>query len=114
MVSLFIDPETKQINASKKTGADAVEIHTGSYANTRTEKKRRLELNKIKKAAHCAHKKGLIVNAGHGLNYQNTKDIIKIGLINEVNIGHSIISYAVFVGLAKAVKEMKKIIRKYD
>lgn len=107
-VSLFIDPEKKQIDAAQKTGADAIEIHTGRYANAKDEKTRKRELAQIAAAAEYAHKKGLVVNAGHGLNYINVADIVKIKSIKELNIGHSIISRAVFVGLPQAVREMKE------
>jgi pyridoxine 5-phosphate synthase len=111
IVSLFIDPELKQIDASCKTGADAIEIHTGRYANAKTKEKQNFELKKISKAATYAHKKNLVVNAGHGLNYKNLKNILKIDFIEELNIGHSIVSRAVFVGLPRAVREMKQIIK---
>ncbi len=108
LTSLFINPQLKQIDASKKAGADAIEIHTGQYANATDPKRQKLELEKISKAATYAHHKGLIVNAGHGLNYENVIDILKIDFIEELNIGHSIISRAVFVGLPQAVREMKQ------
>lgn len=109
VVSLFIDPEKKQIDAAQKTGADTIEIHTGRYANAKDERTRKQELAHIADAAAYAHKKGLAVNAGHGLNYSNVVDIVKIDLIEELNIGHSIISRAVFVGLPQAVREMKEV-----
>lgn len=105
-VSLFIDPDKKQIDAAKKCGADSVEIHTGAYANA-AGGKRKKELEKIRKAAEYAHSLGLTVNAGHGLNYGNVDDIVKIPEIETLNIGHSIIAKAVFDGLEKAVREMK-------
>ena len=108
LTSLFINPQLKQIDASKKAGADAIEIHTAQYANAPDPKRQKLELEKISKAATYAHRKGLIVNAGHGLNYENVIDILKIDFIEELNIGHSIISRAVFVGLPQAVREMKQ------
>jgi len=109
LTSLFIDPQLKQIDASKKAGADAIEIHTGQYANALGQRRQKLEVEKISKAATYAHRKGLIVNAGHGLNYENVIDILKIDFIEELNIGHSIISRAIFVGISQAIREMKQI-----
>lgn len=109
-VSLFIDPDMKQIKYAKKTLAEYIEIHTGSYANACIKEKRKRELEKIIKSSEYAQKLGLIVNAGHGLNYINTKPIARIKGINELNIGHSIISKAVFKGLGPAVKMMKSLI----
>lgn len=109
-VSLFIEPDNKQIDAAKKMGAEYIEIHTGLYANT-TGQKQLDELERIKNATLYAHNLGLIVNAGHGLNYENTKAVAEIPFMNEFNIGHSIISRALFRGLYDAVCEMKNIIR---
>lgn len=109
-VSLFIEPDNKQIDAAKKMGAEYIEIHTGLYANT-TGQKQLDELERIKNATLYAHNLGLIVNAGHGLNYENTKAVAEIPFMNEFNIGHSIISRALFSGLYDAVCEMKNIIR---
>lgn len=108
-VSLFIEPEEVQIDAASRMGADFIEIHTGLYANLSGDGMRK-ELEKIIEAAAFARNKGLKVNAGHGLNYENTPDIAAIAGIYELNIGHSIISRAVFTGLARAVEDMKKII----
>lgn len=110
-VSLFIEPDKVQIDAAKKMGAEYIEIHTGLYANTEG-KAHIKELNRIKEAAVYAHSIGLIVNAGHGLNYTNTQSIVEIPYMHEFNIGHSIISRAVFTGLETAVKDMIKIIKK--
>lgn len=110
-VSLFIDPLIEQIQASRKTGAATIELHTGSYALAKTRKQRAAELKKIKEAAHYAHGLGLVVNAGHGLNYSNARAVAQIPSISELNIGHSIVSRAVVVGLKRAVQEMLKIIR---
>ncbi len=109
-VSLFVDPVEKQIGASKKAGADWVEIHTGTYANARSEKDRERELIKIAEAAKLAASLGLRVGAGHGLNYVNVKRITTIPEVEELNIGHSIISRAALVGLDRAVREMKELI----
>jgi len=110
LVSLFIDPDKKQIKAAKDTGAEFIEIHTGEYANSKTEKDREENLLKIKEAAAFAHSIGLGVNAGHGLDYKNVIPICKIKNIRELNIGYSIICSAVIVGLEKAVREMREII----
>lgn len=111
IVSLFIDPDPKQIKAARQIEADAVEIHTGEYANSKDTRCERERLKEIKEAVLLATKYGLTVHAGHGLNYYNVKKIAHIPQIEELNIGHSIISRAVFVGLGKAVKEMKKLIK---
>lgn len=105
-VSLFIEPKKDQILASKKVGATFIEIHTGAYANARTEEARKRELEKIAKMAKYAREIGLRVNAGHGLNYRNVTPVASIPEIEDLNIGHSIISYSVFVGIERAVREM--------
>ncbi len=110
-VSLFIEPDFLQIDVAKKMGAEYIEIHTGRYANT-SNQEQALELERIKKAAEYAHSLGLIINAGHGLNYTNTQAVAELPYMHEFNIGHSIISRAVFTGLSDAVKEMKNIIRR--
>jgi len=113
LVSLFIEPDKKQITAAKKTGTDYIELHTGAFANARTRKARQKQLNRLVQAAAFAKDLRLGVNAGHGLTYLNTKFLIeRIPDIEELNIGHSIVSRAVFVGLGKAVAEMKAIINK--
>ncbi len=109
-VSLFIDPDDKQISAAKKSGADWVEIHTGAYANANTEKDREREFVKITEAAKLAGSLGLRVGAGHGLNYVNVRKIARVPEVEELNIGHSIISRAALVGLERAVREMKALI----
>lgn len=110
-VSLFIDPDIEQIGASLDAGAGIIELHTGNYANAKTPLQKKNELKRIKKATDYALKKGFVVNAGHGLNYENVKPIVRIEGMNELNIGHSIVSYAVFVGIFEAVGEMKKLIK---
>ncbi|MDP8213283.1 MAG: pyridoxine 5'-phosphate synthase [Candidatus Zapsychrus exili] len=110
-VSLFIDPVKSQIKKARETGAESIEIHTGSYDLAKTEKSRNSHLRKIKDITKYAVGLGFIVNAGHGLKYHNTKAIAKIPGMNELNIGHSIIARAVFVGLKQAVKEMASIIK---
>lgn len=108
-VSLFIDPDIKQIEAALRCEAPTIEIHTGQFADAKTSKERDEELQRIIKAAEFAHQAGLIVNAGHGLNYQNVQDIARIPQMNELNIGHGIIARALFMGLENAVIEMKKL-----
>ena len=106
IVSLFVDPDENQIAASKKAGAEWVEIHTGAYANARTEQDRDREFVKIAESAQLAASLGLRVGAGHGLNYLNVRRIAQIPEVAELNIGHSIISRAALVGLDRAVREM--------
>lgn len=107
-VSLFIDPEPKQIEAAAGTGCEYVEIHTGRYANAKTAKAAKRELSKIRRSVSLAGKSGLKVNAGHGLTLNNVKAVAAIGGIEEFNIGFSIIADAVFRGLAGSVKAMKR------
>ncbi|MFQ5580465.1 MAG: pyridoxine 5'-phosphate synthase, partial [Nitrospiria bacterium] len=110
IVSLFIDPEPKQIKEAHKVSADRVEIHTGPYANHRGNA-RKAELHHIMVAAKLASKLGMGVNAGHGLDYTNVAAVAQIPEIEELNIGHSIISRAVLVGMTSAVREMKSLIK---
>ncbi|HXG01770.1 MAG TPA: pyridoxine 5'-phosphate synthase [Bacteroidota bacterium] len=105
-VSLFVDPVAEQIEASQQVGADMIEIHTGEYANARNEREAQKCLENIRAAARLGRELGLGVNAGHGLNYRNIRPIAAIEEIQEVSIGHAIISHAVFVGLERAVREM--------
>jgi len=113
IVSLFIDPELEQINASQETSAKTIELHTGAYANAwGIVDKFEAEKNRISKAFDFAQSKGICVNAGHGLNYDNILDFKKIANFNELNIGHSIISRALFMGMKNAVSEMKSLILK--
>jgi len=106
VVSLFVDPDPDQVKAANKAGADFVEIHTGAFAEATSEKRQREELQKIENAIKLAAKLGLGVNAGHGLNYNNIKRLVRLGGIEEFNIGHAIISKSVLVGLDRAVREM--------
>lgn len=108
-VSLFIDPEKSQIEASKRAGAGIIELHTGNYAGARGQAGIR-EFDRLKEAVNFGLRLGLTVNAGHGLTYQNAAAVSKIPGVEELNIGHSIISRAVLVGLDKAVREMKELI----
>lgn len=110
-VSLFINPSIDQMNASYKSGASIIELHTGEYANAKSKAARKKELAVLKKATEYALSLGLEVNAGHGLHYENVKDVARIKGMNELNIGHSIISRAVFVGIGQAVKEMLRLVR---
>jgi pyridoxine 5-phosphate synthase len=109
-VSLFIDADEQQIDATVRCGAPVIEIHTGHYADAPTPQAQQEELAKIVKGVEYALKQGLIVNAGHGLHYHNTEAIAAIPGINELNIGHSIIAHAAFVGLKSAVREMRDLI----
>lgn len=109
MVSMFIEPEKAQIEASRETGAGAVEFHTGRYAAFFGENGYAEELERIRKASAFAGSIGLLVNAGHGLNYFNAVDICRIPEIRELNIGHAIVSRAVFHGLSEAVGQMKRL-----
>ncbi len=109
-VSLFIDPDIKQIETSKEIGTDAVELHTGEYANQKDIELAKKEVERIKKSAKFGKKLGLEVVAGHGLTYNNVKPIASIKEIEELNIGHSIISNSIFWGLSTAVKRMKRLI----
>jgi pyridoxine 5-phosphate synthase len=108
-VSLFIDPDEAQIRAAKQTGAQVIEIHTGRYAEVPSAQERNLELNRIESAAKLGVQLGFRVNAGHGLHYHNVQLIAAIAQISELNIGHAIVSQAVFVGWHDAVREMKRL-----
>jgi pyridoxine 5-phosphate synthase len=108
-VSLFIDADHAQIDAAVASGAPYIEIHTGRYADAETEEEQQQELVRIAEAAAYASKKGLKVNAGHGLHYQNVQAIAAIPEMIELNIGHAIIGRAVFSGLPEAVAEMKRL-----
>jgi len=110
-VSLFIDADIAQIDAAVACGAPTIEIHTGAYADAETPEAQKAELERIIKGAEYAASKGLVVNAGHGLNLDNVTPIAAIPQIHELNIGHSIIADAVFVGLAQAVQQMKAAIK---
>jgi len=111
-VSLFIDPDKKQIDATVRTGALVIELHTGRYADAMSSEEQADELQRIQEAAAYAQQQGLIVNAGHGLNYHNVEAIAAIPGMNELNIGHAIIARAVFVGIKEAVQEMRVLLEK--
>ena len=108
-VSLFIDPDFSQIDAAVDMGAHIIEIHTGAYAEA-SGSAQKAWLSKIEQSVSYALRRGLIVNAGHGLHYHNVQPIARIPGIHELNIGHAIIARAVFVGLPAAVQEMKQLI----
>lgn len=113
-VSLFIDPDLRQVDAAKQIGAPFVEFHTGSFAEHFNRKKERAEeLRRLVDAAKHAHSLGIKVNAGHGLNTQNVPILFEVPHMVELNIGHSIVSRAITVGLATAVKEMLLVMEKY-
>lgn len=105
-VSLFIDPVDRQIEVAAETGADIIELHTGEFSNARSEEELRLHLARLKDAAAFARTLGLGVNAGHGINYQNAQYIAALTDIEEVSIGHAIVSRAIFTGLDVAVRDM--------
>ena len=109
-VSLFVDPDPEQLRAASEVGATFVELHTGTYAEARNEASRDSELELLATAAEQAHQLGLRVNAGHGLNYTNTAPIAALDYIEELSIGHAIISRSVFSGLEQAVRDMRAII----
>ena len=109
-VSLFIDPDLEQVRASHKLDANQVELHTGRYCEARNERDRQLELTRIIDSAKAAAKLGLRVAAGHGLNYDNVQPIAGIAEIEELNIGHAIVSRAVLVGFERAVRDMMRLI----
>ncbi len=111
LVSLFIEADKKQVEASLNAGCDAIEIHTGRYAACFETGDYNTEIARITAASELAHSMGLLINAGHGLNYFNTRHICEIKYIQELNIGHSIISRSIFYGLYEAVASMKTIIK---
>jgi pyridoxine 5-phosphate synthase len=109
-VSLFIDPDTRQIEMARVLGARAIEIQTARYSEARTPAERQRELDLLQEAAESARQLGLHVHMGHGLNYENVHAVARIAGVEELNIGHSIISRAVLVGMERAVREMKDAI----
>lgn len=109
-VSLFIDADEAQIEAAKRVGAPAIELHTGRYADAHTPAEAAQELERIRQGIACARSHGLIVNAGHGLHYHNVEAMAALAGINELNIGHAIVAHALFVGFKAAVAEMKQLI----
>ena len=109
-VSLFIEPDCRAIKKASEIGARIIELHTGSYANAATPKEKKKALSRLKDAVIYARDLGLVVCAGHGLDYGNSRLVARIPDIYELNIGYSIICHSVFVGLKEAVKRMKKLI----
>jgi len=109
LVGIFVDPEDVQIKASKDVGADLVELHTGPYANATDRPAVAAELAGLRRAAAFAESLGLVVDAGHGLNYRNVAAVAAIEPIVKLNIGHSIVSQAIFVGMRQAVAAMKHL-----
>lgn len=111
VVSLFVAPDARQIRAAARSGAQFIELHTGAYADARDAKQRQHELKRLKESAELAQSSGLRINAGHGIRYTNIAPILKIPHLECLNIGHSIVSRAISVGLEKAVREMLKKMR---
>lgn len=110
-VSLFIDADPRQIEASKRAGAPAIELHTGRYADAHSAQDAALELQRIREGVALGLELGLIVNAGHGLHYHNVEAVAAIPGINELNIGHALVAHALFVGFKDAVREMRQLIQ---
>jgi len=111
LVSLFIDPDKKQIDAAKKIGANIIELHTGRYADAKSMEQKERFFREMQLAVNYAKLQGLIVNAGHGLDYANVRPIAELKGMEELNIGYSIICKALYVGLYKAVKQMRQLIK---
>ena len=109
LISLFIEPDIQTIDLAKELNVGAIELHTGKYAEANNMDKKKY-IEQIINSVNHAHNKSLIVNAGHGLDYTNVKEIARISNINELNIGHSIIAESIFLGLAEAINKMKNII----
>ncbi|GAT33171.1 pyridoxine 5-phosphate synthase [Terrimicrobium sacchariphilum] len=110
VVSLFIDPDEEQIDAAADLGAEFIELHTGAFSNSQGAE-RDMEIVRLIHGAERAHAAGLKVNAGHGINYENIFEVLRIPHLHELNIGHSIISRAVFTGLSQAVKDMLSLMK---
>ena len=109
-VSLFLDPDPRQIEAAAEVHADAVELHTGQYALARPGKAQQEELDTLIKASDQIRKLGMTLHAGHGLTYRNVRPVAAIDGMHELNIGHSIVARAIMVGFEKAVREMKRLV----
>ena len=109
-VSMFVDPDPRQIEASHNMGAKAVELHTGRYADAMTERDQDTEFEALVMAAHFAVERGMILHMGHGLTYRNVQRIARIAGVCELNIGHSIVARSIMVGFQQAVREMKTLI----
>ena len=111
-VSLFVDPEASQLEAAAHAGARIVELHTGAYANARTPSDRARQLAHVRAAVHLARDAGLVVAAGHGLDYENVAPIARLPHVEELNIGFSIVARALVVGIGQAVREMKAAMKR--
>ena len=111
ITSLFIDPDPAQIEASAELKAEWIELHTGAYANAYYGDRRPAELEILCQGAELAHSLGLVVNAGHGINYTNISEVLEIPHLHELNIGHTIVSRALFVGVEQAVREIKAYLK---
>lgn len=111
-VSLFIDADEAQIQAAHDIGAPVIELHTGAYADAHTSSEKAAQLARIENGAHFGSELGLVVNAGHGLTIHNVTPIAQILAIHELNIGHSLIAQAVFLGLPEAIRQMKEVMFK--
>ena len=114
VVSAFIVPDAEQIQACCDAGCEAIELHTGMYANTRSERQMITQLNKLSKARDIGWDCGLTVHAGHGLNYRNIDLVAQLEALEDFNIGHSIVARSVFVGIKQATREMIELIDKYS
>jgi len=114
LVSTFIQPDKEQITTTAQTGCDAVELHTGKYANAGTQRSIKKSLNELVFGRDLALENKLVVHAGHGLTYRNIADVARIEGLSEFNIGHSIIARAVFVGIRQATSEMIELINRYN
>lgn len=110
IVSLFIDPDPKQVQLSADLGAPVVELHTGAYANAYHTDQRAGEFNRLKAGAELGHRCGLQINAGHGINYVNVAEVRTLPFLHELNIGHSIVSRALFTGVQESVREMRRLL----
>ncbi len=110
--SLFVDPDPEPIRVSAELGAEAVELHTGEYANSGNAVERNAQITRLREAAELARNLGLCVHAGHGLTYENVDPVAAIETCEELNIGHSVISRSVFVGIERAVREMQERVRR--
>lgn len=114
-ISLFVDPVTDDIERSAELGSDAIELHTGTYANAADAGARERELERLKEAAELAHRLGMKVNAGHGLNLENLEGLVRnVPHLNDISIGHALMADALFMGLARAVEAYLAIMRKAD
>ncbi len=110
-VSLFIDPEPAQVEAAAQIGAPVVELHTGRYADAKNKEDKSYEYNRLKESSDKSHELGIVLNAGHGLNYGNVRGVLGLPGLTELNIGHAIVAEALFTGMEAAVARMKALLR---